>query len=509
MFAQAVILGVLPSLGRLALALNVPTTFENAAIVRQVELSGTLSSVTTTYTARALSNNAQEYVVTLSKDEGDKTTWFSPKLAGSDTEIPVVQGFDAADQVYFYKIALPTAATRDDTVVINVATTLSHAATPWPPTAAQTDPVRFNFEADLLVISPYETLSQRTKIRSPTPGLGPFSDPSPPSVYAKDSQATKSGSTITYGPFVSIPASLSLGFRKEHQRRISVNYESNAPVPAVLSFKRSVELSHWGSNLNVQDDIHLKNGGPALKGHFSRVQHQQTTFYSQNPGPSTLWWLPIQLPPGIQSPYFCDLNGNVSTSHFRPTPSVPQTENPFLNTKVLDGLKSGSRALVSKFSLLEIRPRYPVLGGWNYSFTLGWDAPLRDWAVYDRKAGKHVVAIPFLNTIKDVAVDSAECKIILPEGATDVEVFPPFPVDSIEHSTHVTYLDTVGRHAVTLRKKQITDKHDGIIYVSYVVPLSAHLRKPVAVAVATISLFTFAFFARRIDPRINAASPAK
>ncbi|KZW02106.1 Ribophorin I [Exidia glandulosa HHB12029] len=507
MFAQAVVLGLLPSFARYALALNVPASFENTAVVRQVDLGGTLSSATTTYTFRALADGAQEYVVTLSKDEGDKTSWFVPKLKGSDVELPAAQGFDAADQVYYYKIALPTPLKRDETETLNVATLFSHASTPWPPTAAQKDPVRLNFEADMLLISPYETLSQRTKIRTPTPNVGAFSDPSPPSIYAKDAQATKSGSTVTYGPFASVPPSLSDEFRKEHQRRISVKYETSSAVASIISLHRAAEISHWGANLNIQDDIHLKNGGPTLKGHFSRVEHQHTTYYTQQAPPSTLWWMTLQLPPGIHSPYFIDQNGNVSTSRFRPSPSVPQDQSPFLNPKALDGLKPGTRA--SKFSTLEIRPRYPVVGGWNYTFRLGWDAPLNDWASYDRKSGKHIVAVPFLNTFKDVAVNDAELKIILPEGAIDVEVFPPFPVDSVEHSTHVTFLDTVGRPAVTLKKRQVTDKHDGIVYVSYAVPFSAHLKKPLAVSVATVGLFIFAFVARRIDPRIHTTAASK
>ena len=68
--------------------------------------------------------------------------------------------------------------------------------------------------------------------------------------------------------------------------------------------------------------------------------------------------------------------------------------------------------------MLELTPRYPLLGGWNYTFTPGWDAPLADWAGVDKKSGKYVVAVPFLNTFKDVPVDDAELKIILPEGAT-------------------------------------------------------------------------------------------
>lgn len=508
MLAHTLVLGLVPLLARLARALDVPAHFENTAVVRSVELGASLQLVTTTYAVRALVDGAQEYVVTYSKEDGAHTSWFLPKLKGSEDELPSVQGFDQHDQVYYYKLTLPKPLKRDETATLNIWTSLSRASTPWPPTAAQKDTVRLKFQGDMLVLSPYETVSQRTKIRAPTPSIGSFSDPSPPSVFVKEAQATKSGSTVTYGPFASLPPSISADFRKEHQQRVSVAYESEGAVVSVLSLERTAEISHWGNNLNVQDGIHLQNGGPTLKGQFSRVEHQHATYY-QRPTPSTIWWLNLYLPPGIQSPYFYDLNGNVSTSHFRPTPSLPQAESPFFNPQSVQGLKPDSRALASKFSLLQLRPRYPMLGGWNYSFTLGWDAPLADWAGYDRKSGKYIVGVPFLNTFKDVSVDKAECKIILPEGATDVEVFPPFPVDSIERSTHVTFLDTIGRPAVTLKKDHVTDKHIGIVYVSYSVPLSAHLKKPLAVAVATIGLFTLTFVARRVDPRIHSPSLKK
>lgn len=58
------------------------------------------------------------------------------------------------------------------------------------------------------------------------------------------------------------------------------------------------------------------------------------------------------------------------------------------------------------------------MGGWNYSFTLGWDAPLADSASYDAKTGTYYVGIPVMTLIPGAVVDEAEVKIILPEGAT-------------------------------------------------------------------------------------------
>lgn len=49
----------------------------------------------------------------------------------------------------------------------------------------------------------------------------------------------------------------------------------------------------------------------------------------------------------------------------------------------------------------------------------------------------------------------------------DVEVFTPFPVDSITHSMHRTYLDSIGRPAITIKKAHCTENHAQTVYVGY------------------------------------------
>ena len=136
-----------------------------------------------------------------------------------------------------------------------------------------------------------------------------------------------------------------------------------------------------------------------MKGHFSRLEHQSSAYFGRSP-PHVIPGLTLHLPPGIHDVYYYDLIGNVSTSRLRTAPSVPK----------------GSPS--NQFSVLELKPRYPLLGGWNYSFTLGWDSPLRDSAGYDKQSGKWVVAIPVMTPIPSAVVDQAEVKIVLPEGAT-------------------------------------------------------------------------------------------
>jgi oligosaccharyltransferase complex subunit alpha (ribophorin I) len=113
--------------------------------------------------------------------------------------------------------------------------------------------------------------------------------------------------------------------------------------------------------------------------------------------------LGLTLPPNINSPYFYDIVGNVSTSRFRPS-------SPARNL----GLPSARRA--SEFSSLELKPRYPLMGGWNYTFTVGYNAPLQTY-LKTRGSGNFVLAVPFLTAIKDVAIDDVTLNVRLPEGA--------------------------------------------------------------------------------------------
>jgi len=202
----------------------------------------------------------------------------------------------------------------------------------------------------------------------------------------------------------------------------------------------------------------------SLKGHFSRLEYQ-SQLYQRKQAPHILSDFNLHLPPGVTNAYFYDQNGNVSTSHLRTAPSVTK----------------GSKA--TQYSVLELRPRYPVLGGWNYSYTIGFDTPLQDSVGYDVKNGKYVVGVPVMTNIPGTVINDAEVKIILPEGATyvecdcghwvssnvtysNVEFVSPFLELSNSISTHISYLDTVGRPAITFAYKDLTYKHAGIIYVS-------------------------------------------
>jgi len=136
-----------------------------------------------------------------------------------------------------------------------------------------------------------------------------------------------------------------------------------------------------------------------LKGHFSRVDYQQLAYFGKTT-PHILHSLRLELPPGIDNVYYYDLIGNVSTSRFNNAPAVLKGQP------------------VVKPSILEVKPRYPLLGGWNYTFTLGWDVDLAYAGAYNKSSGEYMVEVPVMIAIPGAVVDNLEVKIVLPEGAT-------------------------------------------------------------------------------------------
>jgi oligosaccharyltransferase complex subunit alpha (ribophorin I) len=159
-------------------------------------------------------------------------------------------------------VELPTPLGLNETTSVVFETIQTHASYPWPAEASQTDDQVLKYETDILILSPYNTAVQRTKIRSPSPRIKSYTENVDASSFTTDAPVTKSGATITYGPFNNVGESTNLAFANEKQRRVSVQYGYDHPSLGVRKLRRVAEVSHWGANLNTQDEIHLYNAGP-------------------------------------------------------------------------------------------------------------------------------------------------------------------------------------------------------------------------------------------------------
>jgi oligosaccharyltransferase complex subunit alpha (ribophorin I) len=100
--------------------------------------------------------------------------------------------------------------------------------------------------------------------------------------------------------------------------------------------------------------------------------------------------LRLDFPRSASDPYFRDSVGNVSTSNFR---------------------------VDRKKSTFEFQPRFPLFGGWRYSWYHGYNLPLEDFLYSSKEPNKYVLNIPFVQPLVNATIDSAEVRVILPEGA--------------------------------------------------------------------------------------------
>ncbi|EJU06582.1 Ribophorin I [Dacryopinax primogenitus] len=415
------------------------------------------------------------------------TSWMQVKVKGLTGSLEVEPlGQNAESLAYVYAINLAKPLPKGEYLTILVDTIQLHASYPKPAYASQTDSHFRVYEADGLLLSPYETTSQRLRFKAPTPSIRSYHISHTLEDLAKEEPVVKSGATVTFGPFKSQPPTATKGFNRTPYR-VSVDFEMNIPSLTVVSLNRSVEVSHWGANMNTQDDYMLRNDAPELKGQFSRLDFQMAQ-HARRMSPVIISAVTLQLPSGAQNPYYFDLVGNVSTSAFRPA-AKPSSER--------------AARLGPQNAQLDLKPRYPLMGGWNYTFTVGWDAPLGDSAHWDEKNGRWILAVPFMTPLPSTPVDKAEVRVILPEGATDITVHPPFDVSLMERSTHITYLDTIGRPAFTFHAENLTEVHDGLIYITYKVPLAAHLQKPLAVGIASLIVFSVMWTLKRVDMTIH------
>jgi len=247
----------------------------------------------------------------------------------------------------------------------------------------------------------------------------------------------------------------------------------------VSRLERDIEVSHWGGNIAFEERYTLHNRAANLTKQFSRVEWASQQYY--NPPTTAVKELKFPLKVGSLTPYFTDVIGNVSTSRFR---SNKREAN------------------------LEIKPRYPIFGGWNYPFRVGWDADLKKFLRKLKTGEGYVLNVPFLEGPKQpegIEYEHVELRVILPEGAENVKFSTTVPITSSEITLHKTFMDTVGRTALTIEAINIVDDfRDREIIVTYDYPLLAGLRKPTVIFVTILGLFVVAWGIGSLDNSIKA-----
>ena len=289
---------------------------------------------------------------------------------------------DNTSETEYYRVRFPTPVAPKDKITLTITWSLLAPLKPVPATIEQAGKQYVQFTFSAYSASAYKTLKQKTNLKLPSSDIPDYTIVGANAENKEDPQ--RQGTTLTYGPYAEVPAGV--------QQTVSARYDFTKPLIHATLLERDIEVSHWGGNLATEERYWLENRGATLKNHFSRVQWQQQAFY--NPPTSAAKELHFALAVGSLNPYFTDDIGNVSTSRFR------------------SNIREAS---------LELKPRYPLFGGWKYKFRVGWDADLKNFLRKLKTGNGYVLKVPFLEgprEVEGVEYEKVVLTIVLPEGAT-------------------------------------------------------------------------------------------
>lgn len=336
----------------------------------------------------------------------------------------------------------------DSAVTLEIEEVFTHALAAFPVQIAQGESQKVIFKGNLHLLVPYTMASASTEIKLGSSKIESHTKIKPNSV--KDS-------LITYGPFANVGPNSA--------KDVSVHYENNSPFLTVTEMTRLVEVSHWG-NVAVEEEIDMRHTGATLKGPFSRYDYQRAS----GPDPSIKAFKTV-LPSAAKDVYYRDAIGNISTSNLK---------------EVGDAVE------------IEIRPRFPLFGGWKTKYTLGYNVP--SYELLYISGSEYVLKIPFLDHVyDDMVVDKMTLKVILPEGVSNIQFHSPYDVDRKADEKLATYLDTFGRTVLVAEKTNLVEAHIQPIKISYRFSKLLLLQEPLLLIGAFYLLFTVAIIYVRCD----------
>jgi len=227
-------------------------------------------------------------------------------------------------------------------------------------------------------------------------------------------------------------------------------------------------------NIAIEERYVIEHTGARLKGSFSRYDYQRNP---NQQAQSSFRFITAVLPPTARDIYYRDQIGNVSTSHIR------EDDNNII---------------------MQVLPRFPLFGGWKTDFYMGYNVPA--WQYLSKENGisfTYLLNATFGSPFPQVSVDQAVVRVILPEGASNVEWSTPFDIDEESAGTVISYLDTTGRPVLVLKKSNVVHHHNDYFQVSYRFPPIYMLREPVFLMLAFAAFFAASMAYMRVELSIS------
>ncbi|CAB3406249.1 unnamed protein product [Caenorhabditis bovis] len=431
----------------------VAASWRTSEIERVVDLSSQIVKIDTLYIFENTGAVSEKTVkIILTAEESEKLAYISAGIDGIKGKLKIGSPEKAEKPGFFsYSIDLRSPVPKGQQVKIRVAQRLTASLEPLPARITQAESQFVVYQGSAYTPSPYEVLTQKTVIKTQSGGKIISSTAVTPHKQEQD--------RILYGPYPNIKAF--------ELKPVKIHYENNFPFVVATLVERVIEVSHWG-NIAVEEYIELENKGAQLEGSFSRLDHQMDRRGRRLPA---LQQFTTILPATARDIYYRDEIGNISTSAVR---------------------------IRAKSVELDIRPRYPLFGGWKTSYVIGYNVPAHDY-LYTNENQYALKFKLFDHVFENVAVEKLVTKIILPERVRKIKIATPYKVERRPDEIKPTYLDTTGRLVVVLHKNNVVDEHGQVFTLTYEFDYIDMFREPLMVTAFFFSLFLVAIVYSRFD----------
>lgn len=372
----------------------------NDKIDRIIDLSTQLVKITDRI---HLSENPGQYQILIEPSHRERLAYIEATLDGQAVSLSEKPDGSYTADLNQKKIDQPL-------IVTSVFTKLLQ---PYPAEISQNERQLVRYLGSQTTLSPYLTKTSTTKIKLP--------QPSRLESFTKASKMTTGSSKLVYGPFKDI--------QPNQAEPLAIHFENNSPFVAVTNLVRTVELSPWARAIKVVNQVKVAHVGAKLKGPFSRIDYQR----DHTNGISSVRNFAAELPKLSTDIFYRDGIGNISTSNVRTT---------------------------STQTIVKLKPRFPLFGGWGTDFNLGYSLPLGQFLNEPASGNNHRLSIPFADVLyESMFIEEAVVKIILPAGSSDIELKSSMNLERLKDETSFSYLDVVGRPVLILRSHNVVLQH--------------------------------------------------
>ncbi|VAI10146.1 unnamed protein product [Triticum turgidum subsp. durum] len=358
------------------------------------------------------------------------------KVKGLSSILPIeiVEPSGVPPELTFFSASLHKPLTKGKILHLDVLTVFTHFLQPFPEEITQADSQLVVFQDSSHYLSPYPVKVQTLSIRLPGGRV---------ESYTKYGNTKLVDSELKYGPYEDV---LPFSYNP-----IIVHFENNNPFAVAKELIREIEISHWG-NVQITEHYNIVHGGARLKGEFSRLDYQSRPYAR---GVSSFRHLIARLPARAHSIYYRDEIGNISTSHLWSD---------------------------SKKTQLEIEPRFPLFGGWQTTFTIGYGLPLQDFVF--SADGKRFLNITFGSPMEEILIEKLIVKV------------------------KYSHLDIAGRPVLVLEKPDVIPEHNLHFQVYYKFNNISLLIEPMMLITGFFLLFVACIAYMHTDMSISKNSPS-